>query len=243
LLLILATALALFNIYKHRRNLTLRSLIPIILLATINGAFMSQQLWGSTYAFWPLLILLAAEMLAFLASSPTESSPAKQRPALVIAAVFSATLLICGAFYTASEERLSYAQFPDEPAQHSAFPQLAGMATPGPYLSNFDELLRYAAANIPASDGVILIPGEDPFYFVTGRKPQFPVLLFDPATDPYSPAQVAGQARLHNIRWLIIKRNLQIKEDPTPQREATLNALLKDFTLSAYLHGYDVYRR
>ena len=109
-----------------------------------------------------------------------------------MAVILSVTLLVCGAFYTASEERLSYAQLPDEPAAHSSFPQLAGMATPGPYLSNFDELLRYAQANIPVADGIVLLPGEDPFYFVTGRTPQFPVLLFDPATDPYSPAQLAG---------------------------------------------------
>jgi hypothetical protein len=158
-------------------------------------------------------------------------------------AVISASLLVCGGFYTASEERLSYAQLPEEPAQHSTFPQLAGLAVPGPYLPDFEEMLRFADANIPASDGVILLPGEDPFYFVTGRTPQFPVLLFDPATDPYSPEQVVDEVRLHQIRWLIVKRALQIKADPTPQREATMKALLADFTLSARLRGYDVYRR
>jgi hypothetical protein len=134
-------------------------------------------------------------------------------------------------------------QLPNGPEEHSTFPQLAGMAVVGPYLPDFEELLRYAAANIPLSDGLILIPGEDPFYFVTGRVPRFPVLLFDPATDPYLPSQVVEEARLHQINWLIVKRRLQIKEDPTPQREATLKALLQDFTLSDQLHGYDVYRR
>ena len=97
-----------------------------------------------------------------------------------LAALISITLLVCGGFYTASEERLSYVQFPDGPAMHSAFAALKGMATPGPYLPEFDELLRYAAANIPENDGLILIPGEAPFYFATGRAPRFPVLLFDP---------------------------------------------------------------
>lgn len=241
-LLILAAALAVWGAVKFRRAPTLRALFPLVLLATINGAFMSQQLWGSTYAFWPLLILLAAEMLAYLAS-PAARGDRKQDPALVIARVFSFTLLICGAFYTASEERLSYAQFPDGPAAHSAFPQLTGMHTPGPWLRNFDELLRFTAAKIPAADGLILLPGEDPFYFVSGRTPQFPVLLFDPATDPYSPAQVVEQTLRHNVRWLIVKRELQIKADPMPQREVTLRLLMRDFTLTARLHGYDVYRR
>jgi len=93
------------------------------------------------------------------------------------------------------------------------------------------------------SDGLILLPGEDPFYFATGRVPQFPVLLFDPATDPYSPAELVQEARARNIRWLIVKRDLQINTDPTPQREATLKALLHDFTLNKRLQGYDIYRR
>jgi hypothetical protein len=117
------------------------------------------------------------------------------------------------------------------------------MATPGPYLSNFDELLRYAKANIPVSDGIVLLPGEDPFYFASGRAPQFPVLLFDPATDPYSPAQLAGEVQIHQIHWLIVKRELEINDDPTPEHEATLKALLPAFTLVTHLRAYDIYRR
>jgi hypothetical protein len=162
-------------------------------------------------------------------------------PALAV--LVSVTLLVCGGFYMASEERLSYVNFPDGPVEHSAFPQLAGMATPGPYLPELDELLRYAQANIPQNDGLILIPGEDPFYFATGRVPRFPVLLFDPTTDPYSPAETAALARTQNIRWLIVKRDLQNKVDPTPDRDATMTLLMKEFTLAAQLRGYDVYRR
>jgi hypothetical protein len=51
------------------------------------------------------------------------------------------------------------------------------------------------------------------------------------------------QARSRNIRWLIVKRELQIKEDPTPQREATMQALLRDFKPYRQLRSYDIYRR
>jgi hypothetical protein len=236
LLLVLAAVLALVKLLRSGRRADLRMLLPFVLLAAIHGTMMSQQLWGSTYALWPLLILLVAELIAFLAGLAPRSF------VLGLTALVSSTLLVCGGFYMASEERLSYAQFPDGPAQHSAFPQLAGMATPGPYLSEFDELLRYAAADIPLNEGLILLPGEDPFYFVTGRTPQFPVLLFDPATDPYSPEQIAATVRERSIRWLAVKRDLQIKEDPTPQREATMKALMSEFMPAAHLRGYDVYR-
>jgi hypothetical protein len=242
LLLTLAAALALYQLVRHRASLDVASILPIIVLVSINGTLMSQQLWGSTYAIWPLLILLAADLIAFLApSGAARSFPRAAAPA--IAVIFSVTLLVCGAFYTVSEERLSYVQLPDGPVHHSAFPQLAGMATPGPYLPDFDELLRYAQANIPAKNGIVLLPGEDPFYFATGRTPPFPVLLFDPATEPYSPAQLADEARERQIRWLIVKRQLQINADPTPERAATLAALLPGFALATHLRAYDIYRR
>jgi hypothetical protein len=69
------------------------------------------------------------------------------------------------------------------------------------------------------------------------------VLLFDNATDPYSPTQLVEEAQRRKIRWLIVKRNLQIKEDVTPRREATLEALQRVFLLYRKLGSYDVYRR
>jgi hypothetical protein len=249
LLLLLAGALAIANLFRLRRQLSLRAFFPLMILAAIGGTFMSQQLWGSTYAIWPLLALLIAELLAVLDGFAAHDAACDAAPRSAkwfvpaLAALISVTLLVCGGFYTASEERLSYVNFPDGPVQHSSFPQLAGMATPGPYLSQFDELLRYAQANIPQDDGLILIPGEDPFYFATGRVPGFPVLLFDPTTDPYSPAEAAALARTQNVRWLIVKRDLQMKVDPTPDRAEMLTLLMKEFTLAAHLRGYDVYRR
>ena len=241
LLLVLAAALTLWNLYRRP---SLRSLLPVIVLAAIHGTLLSQQLWGSTYAIWPLLMLLIAEMFVFLsAPSGQEHMKPKRLAVLPLAIVVAATLLLCGGFYTASEERLSYAQLPDEPVRQSTFPQLRGISVSGPYLPNFEELLRFADGNIPHGDGIVILPGEDPFYFVTGRTPQFAVLLFDPATEPYSPAQLVEQVRARKIRWLIVKRELQIKEDPTPQREVTLLALQREFTLQVRLKGYDVYRR
>ena len=147
----LAAVAAIAKLFSLRRNPSLRALFPVIVLAAICGTFLSQQLWGSTYAIWPLLALLIAELLAALAPLVNRAASKWFVPAL--AALVSITLLVCGGFYAASEERLSYVNFPDAPIQHSNFPELAGMSTPGPYLPEFDELLRYAATNIPKMMG------------------------------------------------------------------------------------------
>jgi hypothetical protein len=245
LLLILSGALTLWNLCRAP---SLRTALPMILLAAINGTLMSQQLWGSTYAIWPLLVILIAEMIVFLASieragAITQDTRRALFVAPALAAVISATLVVSGGLYMASEERLSYANLPDGPAMHSVVPALRGMAVSGPYLPEFEELLRFAANEIPASDGLILLPGEAPFYFATGRVPQFPVLLFDRATDPLSPAQLVAEAERRKVRWLIVKRNLQVKEDVTPQREETMKALERVFLPYRKLTGYDIYRR
>lgn len=232
-LLILATVLALYNLRLQnlRANPTLNTFLPLILLATIHGTFLSQQLWGSTYALWPLLTILLAFLLLQI---PTMSKP--------LSAITAITFLLCGGLYAASHERLSYIQL-DGTIVHATLPQLKGLATPGPYIPDFEELVRVTNTEIQPDDGILLIPGQDPFYFATGRTPQFPVLLFDSATNPYSPQQVVEQARIHHIQWLIINRNLQLMADPIPNLPEYIEALKQDFTLDHSLTNYDIYRR
>ena len=232
-LLIFGSALALYNLRLQnlRADPTLNTFLPLILIATIHGTFLSQQLWGSTYALWPLLTILLAFLLLQI--------PAIARP---LTAIIAITFLLCGGLYAASHERLSYNHL-DGTIVRATLPQFKGLATPGPYIPDFEELVRVTDSEIPANDGILLIPGQDPFYFATGRTPQFPVLLFDPATNPYSPQQVVEQARIHNIQWLIINRNLQLMADPSPNLPDYVAALQQDFTPVRSLTNYTIYHR
>jgi hypothetical protein len=231
-LLLLAVALAAANLRPRvlRTNPALSTMLPIILLATIHGAFLSQQLWGSTYAIWPLLMLLIAAMLAQI---PSIAGP--------LAVVITGTFLLCGSLYAASHDRLSYVHL-DGPESHATLPQLGGLTTPGPWIPAFEELVRFTS-EIPPGDGILLLPGENPFYFATGRVPQFPVLLFDPATDPYTPQQTLNEVRAHNIRWLIVTRDLQLNAPPQQDLPEVLSTLQQDFVLDHSLSNYDIYRR
>ncbi len=228
-ILILAAALALYNLL---RTPTFNTLLPLILLATIHGAFLSQQLWGSTYATWPLLTILIA---ALLTQIPTIARP--------LATIIAATFLLCGGLYATSHERLDYIHL-EGPEAHATLPELRGLTTPGPWLPAFEELVRVTNAEIPANDGILLIPGEDPFYFASGRIPQFPVLLFDPTTtDPYTPEETRDEARRRNIRWLILNRTTQLNAPPDPDLPEIIRTLQPDFTLYRTLTNYDIYRR
>jgi len=232
-LLILGTFLALAQIPSLLRNRAsaASAMLPFLLLATTHGTFLSQQLWGSTYAIWPLLVLLIAMLLVEV-----------REIAVPLAATIAATLLICGSLYASSLERLDYIHL-NGPLAHATLPALRGMVTPGPSLPEFENMVHFTDAEIPAADGIVLVPGEEPFYFVTGRTPQFPVLLTDLATDPYSQQQTAAEMRARNIRWLILKRDLQLAAPPEYETPELLRTVEQDFALYRQLPGYDVYRR
>jgi hypothetical protein len=224
---------AIFALYQLQNRPTPLTLLPLILLAIIHGTFLSQQLWGSTYALWPVLVLL---LVLILREAPLD------RLATPLIFTITATFLVCGTLYALSLDRLSYNHL-EGTLTRATLPSLRGMAIPGPYLPNFEQLVRTTDALIPPSDGIVLLPGQEPFYFATGRTPRFPILLLDPATNPYSPTQLRDEARHRDIQWLIVNTNLQLMADPITDLPDYINTLLPDFTLVRTLPGYTVYHR
>ena len=233
---LLLLAALLFALSELRKGITLARLLPVFILAAIHGTFLSQQLWGSTYAIWPLLMILIAGILASLPRNVGW-------PVAGLAAVIGVTFSVCGGLYAVGHERLNYIQLPDGPPQHATLPALRGMSVPGPFLGDFEELVRFADREIPAQDGILLLPGEEPFYFATGRTPQFPVQIFDRTADPYSPAQLMQEADRRNIRWVIVKTHLQSRENPLPDSARTIALIQAEFRPFRQLDGYQVYRR
>jgi len=223
--------------------------LPFILIATVNGAFLSQQVWGSTYALWPMFMILCA--CAFSALFPANAPHAAQTvtrigevPAsLATVLVVTVSLLVSGGYYAWSHERLSYAKVSEGEMAHSTLPELAGLSVRGPWIPEFERLVRFASQEIPVADGILFIPGEDLFYYTTGRRPQFPVLMFDHTVNPLSPEEIQETARARNIRWLIVKNGTQINGDTVEDKARLLALLRQDFQLVRTLGIYDVYRR
>src|SRR5207253_9214596 len=135
-----------------------------------------------------------------------------------------------------------YANLDEGALTKSNLAALRGMRTRGDWLPNFEELVRYTDANIPRGEPILIIPGEDLFYYTTGRRPRFPVLLFDRTVNPYSPAEIVALARTQDIRWLIVKQDLQLEDDQVEQaRDEMLKLLAQDFKQVESLNNYDIY--
>jgi hypothetical protein len=247
-----------FALWSFPRAATIAQLLPLVLLGAIHGAFLSQQLWGSTYALWPLLMILIATILVALAQANPitkllANTPSNRfangdpqpstRPLTAFAAVVSLILLVTGSYYALSHERLDYADLSGDTLEHSSLSPLRGLAMRGPWLPDFEELVAYSNREIPQADAILMLPGEDLFYFTTGRIPQFPVLMMDNTVNPYSAPQIVQLARQRNVRWLIVKRTLQLQEEPLSFRSELLELLSHDFSPAESLNNYDIYCR
>jgi hypothetical protein len=223
--------------------------LPLILIATVHGAFLSQQVWGSTYALWPLFMILCACIFSVLfparmpSGLPTVPLIARVPASLATVSLVAASLLIPGWYYTWSHERLNYAKLSEGEIVRSTLPELAGLSVRGPWIPEFEQLMRFARQEIPVEDGLLLIPGEDLFYYSSGRRPRFPVIMFDHTVNPFSPEEIQRIALARNIRWLIVKKDLQINGEPVEDKARLLALLLQDFHLVQNLGIYDIYRR
>jgi hypothetical protein len=229
-----------FALLSLRRKVNIATALPFVLIGTVHGAFLSQQVWGSTYALWPLFIILLAGTIETLCGW------LKKRPLwemMVLLSICAVSLTIAGGFYLWSHERLDYAELSEGEIARSTLPPLAGLSMRGPWLPQFEELVRYSDREIPRDDGLLMIPGEDLFYYTTGRHPQFSVLMFDHTLNPYSPEEIVKMARDRQIRWLIVKRDLQLSGEPVEDKAHLMELLRADFEQVESLDNYDVYRR
>jgi hypothetical protein len=237
ILLILSLGVALLTIHKKSE---VTAALPLISIGTVLGAFLSQQLWGSTYALWPLLMILAAYLVVALGSISNGRCFWEVRMFVLLAA---SSLLVAGGFYSISHERLSYANVSDGDIMRSTLKPLTGLSVRGPWIPSFEELVRYSDGKIPKDDGLLMIPGEDLFYYTTGRHPRFPVLMFDHTVNPYSPEEIVALSRSLGIRWLVVKRTLQLEDEPVENKDHLLELLHQDFKQVAHLENYDIYQR
>jgi len=113
----------------------------------------------------------------------------------------------------------------------------------GPWIPQFEELVRFSDRAIPRNEGILMIPGEDLFYYTTGRQAQFPVLMFDRTVNPYSPEEIADLARQRNICWLVVKKNLQLNGEPVEEKDRLLGLLHEEFAPFKSLTNYEILRR
>ena len=119
---------------------------------------------------------------------------------------------------------------------------LTGLSARGPYIEDLDDILVWTQVHVPAEDGFVFLPGEDPVFYALGRRPALPSVYFYDVASPYTPAEPATIADERGLRWVFVKDRLQLTQAP-PLHEAIVDALTARATLVARIGSYRVYRR
>ncbi len=136
------------------------------------------------------------------------------------ASIIVAVTLLGATHYILLEERLKYAKVYEE--------WRPGLAT----------LVAWTNHNIPRDDAILSIPGEDLFYFTTGRRPRVPVVMFDRTINPFDAETIAHVP----VKWLIVKQRLQLNGEPMENEAEVLRLMSPRLALAARLPNYDIYR-
>jgi hypothetical protein len=215
-------------------------LLPFVLVGVSQAAFLSQGVAGSSYALWPVLLILLAASAAAIAEAIPDRGPRLVRIVLPVAGV---VLAVAGALYVQSESRLRYAKVAERPIARARHPRLAGMATGGSYLPELDALLAFCEQEIPSGDPVLALPGEDPLYFALRRRPPLPVAQYDRTLNPFTLYELVEQIHERGVSWIIVKERLQIGAAPFPEQPLLLKALAPEFAELARVGSYRVLRR
>ena len=111
-------------------------------------------------------MLLFADAVTVLVPLFNDAAGRKSVP---IAAVAAISMIVSGGLYVYSHERLDYADLSEGPLVRSNLPALKGLSVRGQWLPQFEQLLRYCEREIPERDGILMIPGEDLFYYTSWK--------------------------------------------------------------------------
>ena len=67
--------------------------------------------------------------------------------------------------------------------------------------------------------------------------------MFDHTVNPLSSEEIVQQAREKDIRWLVVKNDLQIDENPIEDKDNLMELLKQDFKHIEGLGNYEIFRR
>ena len=235
---ITGSAVAMIDLASAPRRL--ERAMPLVAAIVVNGAFASQGVHDSSYGMWPFLMVGLAPIVAVF----FDAAAARDRRMLTTCLVLAVAVFgLVGVGHLARNERLGFVDLSGE-VERATLPSLAGLATPGTYVSDFERLVRRCETLIPHEDGVVVVPGEDPFFLASRRRQRFPVGLFDDTVTPYSTAELVQLLADRQIEWVVVKERLQLRHSPwRPLGTFVGRDLASDYDVVERLPRYVILRR
>jgi hypothetical protein len=235
---ITGSAVAMIDLVRAPRRF--ERAMPLVAAIVVNSAFASQGVHDSSYGMWPFLMLGLAPIAAVF----FDAAAARDRRILTTCLVLASALFgLVGVRHLARNERLGFVDLSGQ-LERATLPSLAGLATPGTYVSDFERLVRRCETLIPREAAVVVVPGEDPFFLASRRRQRFPVGLFDDTVTPYSAGELVRLLADRRIEWVVVKERLQLRHSPwRPLATFVGRDLAPDYDVVERLPRYVILRR
>jgi hypothetical protein len=187
---------------KETKELFL-SLLPLPLIIAAHAVYLSHHIVGSSYGIWPLYVLVLGSTVAFLLKYFRWS----RIPFVALSGVLC-TAVICY-FFLKGQYFYSYI-WKDGVSVHATLPKLRGLSSPGPWIKDFENLVTVTNTVIPKDAIVANLPGEDPFFAVTGRVNPMPYSQLHVQTFPVDYPNIGKQLATYDVEWVIAKTRWQL---------------------------------
>ncbi len=226
------------NLYIDIRtgNFSFSTCIPFLCLGVFLAASVSQGFWGSTYGMWPLYFLLLLWILHWLITY----FPVYPWKILAVIVCLYVTIIV-GTISISQVRIRGFIDIAGQP-QSASISSLQGLSTPGIWIPEFENLIKYVDQNIPASDKIAFLPGEDVFYEVTGRRnPMFCFCFLREACES-NLNQAFKDAKEKRVDWVIVKTKFQLKYWNDIIKIADLN-IPPEYRLADRVGIYNLYKR
>jgi len=212
----------------QRGRLTNSTLAIFVIILTCLAAFISQGFWGSSYSMWGLLSVLLA---AIFSKIPTFKK-------FNVLLVFFLCVALGHDVYT--NARLQYISYEGKKSV-SRLNYMGCIGTNGNWFSEIHTIEQFINTTILPDESFTQIPGEDPLYYITDRRPHLKYFQLNATTFLHNSHYMLDDIKKNNIKWVILKTKLQCSGgylDTTALKQS----LSKDFTLYATFDSYLVYK-
>lgn len=188
----------------HRRPVRFFLLVP--LMGFVLGAMQSQS-YGSTYGIVPVAALILVRARAFL-------RPLAARLADVLFCLTAAAFIVMSFSYVYRGERLGFMNRPLEDPAPFRLKSMQGLYVTREYRDAFEHMIADSERLIGAGESVFYLPGDLPYYFVSGHRCPLRNIQVENSTTGMSTEQCTVALDKANVKWLIVRHKiLQDKTD------------------------------
>jgi hypothetical protein len=242
-----ALAFVLADVYrrlKHDRPLVVLDLVPLAPFLILYASHLSQGPLGTSFFIeMPIIVFLLAAVYRKIEPEKIESFSVNDLQSAT--KIFGVVFALYVAFFSWSVIRWAYFYDDPRPVRGSEHPKLNIVATKGPYLPRIDALVAYLDNHVPREDPIVQLPYEDPIFYLTERKP--PVFfssldLYMPIGGSFPDALADGELFNGEIKWFIVKRDLQDDFTMNPNYERVIGKAIDRSELVDTMPGYAIYR-